>query len=45
MDVQQQLWEEGQPAAGYEAPRIEVVLTPEELEREVLYAGQSSLVG
>ena len=23
----------------YEAPRIQLVLTPEELEREVLYAG------
>ena len=23
----------------YEAPRIESILTPEELEREVLYAG------
>jgi len=26
--------------AEYEAPRIEAVLTPEELEREVLYAGE-----
>lgn len=26
----------------YEAPRIEAVLTPEELEREVLYAGLAS---
>lgn len=25
--------------AAYEAPRIETVLTPEELEREVFYAG------
>ena len=25
--------------AQYEPPRIEAVLTPEELEREVLYAG------
>lgn len=27
----------------YEAPRIEAVLTPEELEREVLYAGGISV--
>jgi hypothetical protein len=27
--------------SSYEAPRIEAVLTPEELEREVLYAGNS----
>jgi hypothetical protein len=26
----------------YEPPRIELVLTPEELEREVLYAGTPS---
>lgn len=25
--------------AGYEAPRVERVLTPAELEREILYAG------
>jgi hypothetical protein len=31
-----------QLVAQYEAPRIETVLTPEELEREVLYAGGSS---
>jgi hypothetical protein len=31
------------PAAGpYEAPRIETVLTPEDLEREVTYAGTPS---
>ena len=30
--------EAGAPAA-YDAPRIETVLTPEELEREVEYAG------
>lgn len=29
----------------YEAPRIEAVLTPEELEREVLYAGAISQPG
>jgi len=27
------------PVLPYEAPCIELVLTPEELEREVLYAG------
>jgi hypothetical protein len=30
---------ESQPVAGYEAPRIEVVLTAEDLGREGLYAG------
>lgn len=31
------------PASGpYEAPRIEIVLTPEDLEREVIYAGAGS---
>ena len=30
------------PPRGYEPPRIEVQLTAEELEREVLYAGQES---
>lgn len=34
--------QEPQIVAGYEAPRIEAVLTPEELEREVLYAGGGS---
>jgi len=29
-------------APPYEAPRIELVLTPEELEREVFYAGYGS---
>ena len=29
-------------AANYEAPRIEEVLTPETLEREVAYAGNSN---
>jgi|APDOM4702015159_1054818.scaffolds.fasta_scaffold96224_1 hypothetical protein len=29
----------------YEAPHIEAVLTPEELEREVLYAGTFSQPG
>jgi hypothetical protein len=27
----------------YEPPRIERVLTPEELEREILYAGQDDI--
>jgi hypothetical protein len=27
----------------YEAPGIDAVMTPEELEREVLYAGDSSI--
>lgn len=31
---------EPQVAPSYEAPRIEMVLTAEELEREVLHAGQ-----
>lgn len=26
----------------YEAPRVEKVLTPEDLEREVIYAGEPS---
>jgi hypothetical protein len=29
---------------GYEAPRVERVLTPAELEREVLYAGDADSV-
>lgn len=29
----------GRQPAGYERPRIERVLTPADLEREVLYAG------
>ena len=29
-------------ARGYEPPRVERVLTPAELEREVLYAGDTS---
>ena len=37
---------EGQPEQphppAYEPPRIEVVLSPAELEREVLYAGRPS---
>jgi hypothetical protein len=41
MEVQKQqsFGDESQVAGPYEAPRIEVVLTAEELEREVLYAG------
>jgi hypothetical protein len=31
--------------AGYEPPRVEKVLTPAELEREVLYAGGPSADG
>jgi hypothetical protein len=27
----------------YEPPRVEAVLTPEDLTREILYAGQASL--
>jgi hypothetical protein len=30
------------PNDGYEAPRIQLVLTPSELEREVLYAGNGT---
>ena len=33
---------ESQVLPQYEAPHIELVLTPEELEREVLYAGTGS---
>lgn len=25
---------------GYESPRIETIMTPEQLEREILYAGE-----
>jgi len=41
MDVQKQQnsVDELQAAGSYEAPRVEAVLTAEELEREVLYAG------
>lgn len=41
MEIQKQerLSEESRIAGLYEAPRIEAVLTAEELEREVLYAG------
>ena len=31
--------------AAYEAPQIESVITPEELEREVAYAGTSVISG
>jgi hypothetical protein len=34
-----------QATSSYEAPRIEAVLTPEELEREVLYSGTFSQPG
>jgi hypothetical protein len=33
------------PVAGYEPPRIERVLAPTELEREVLYAGGTATGG
>jgi hypothetical protein len=39
--VKQHLLPEQPPVLSYEAPCIEAVLTPEELEREVLYAGNS----
>jgi hypothetical protein len=42
MDGQAERCEKGprrRPLAGYEPPRVESVLTPAELEREVLYAG------
>ena len=32
------------PVEPYEAPRVETVLTPDELEREVIYAGLLSIV-
>ena len=36
----------GRGALGeYEAPRVERVLTPAELEREILYAGQDDQTG
>jgi hypothetical protein len=35
---------ESQPVAGYEPPRIEVVLTAEDLGREGLYAGIPSAI-
>jgi hypothetical protein len=38
-------WKAEQFPPSYEAPRIEAVLTPEELEREVLYAGGFSQIG
>jgi hypothetical protein len=41
MQEQSLLIQEPHNPAPYEAPRIETVLTPEELEREVLYAGNS----
>jgi hypothetical protein len=31
-------------ASAYEAPQIESVLTPDELEREVLYAGGGTFI-
>ena len=31
------------PVEPYEAPRVETILTPDELEREVLYAGTVSV--
>jgi hypothetical protein len=37
--------QERQPVAGYEPPRVERVLTPTELEREVLYAGGPATPG
>jgi hypothetical protein len=36
---------ERQPLAGYEPPRVERLLTPTELEREVLYAGDTGTAG
>jgi hypothetical protein len=35
---------DGEADADYEAPGIETVLTPEELEREVLYGGDGTVV-
>jgi hypothetical protein len=39
MTEKEVLLQESQNLTSYEAPRIEVVLTAEDLEREVLYAG------
>ena len=43
MDTQEKLQslQSWQTSPVYEAPRVEAVLTAEELEREVLYAGQT----
>lgn len=41
---EKQLSSSESPSVTYEAPRIEAVLTPDELEREVLYAGNGSPV-
>jgi hypothetical protein len=35
-------WPERLAPTGYEAPRVEQVLTPAEFEREVLYAGDAT---
>jgi hypothetical protein len=43
--MQQESLQESPSSSQYEAPRIEVVLTPEELEREVLYAIVGSMIG
>jgi hypothetical protein len=32
------------PSGAYEAPQVESVLTPDELEREVLYAGAATVI-
>jgi hypothetical protein len=48
MDGQTERCEKGpqrRPLAGYEPPRVERVLTPAELEREVLYAGAAGASG
>jgi hypothetical protein len=41
MQKEGDLPQEGQNSLSYEAPCVEIVLTPEELEREVLYGGIS----
>ena len=34
-----------EPAESYESPRIERILTPEDMEREVMFAGPGVTVG
>jgi hypothetical protein len=38
-NVREDVVAEQTPVAGYEPPRVESVLTPEDVEREALYGG------
>lgn len=40
--TQEQPLRQDEATRNYEAPRVEVVLTPDDLEREVQYAGRPS---